>query len=271
MRRWGGDATLRYNYLVDSWNSAADYYYNSPQNSTGPLPDGSIFNLFVDTALADGSLRVGTIPILDSVPKDRDSECSYSVAMYGAQQKVDPYHPDCGNGFKPDGNTAITDTDLNVDGEPNSTTFAQHWIDYLISRYGSAKRGGVQVWSLGNEPDWWHAVHMDIHPKTATYDEILSRGLMYASAIKQADPDALVTRSGGGGMGRDVLLGDRFCQRLEHGAVYVLRQPGGSECARGRWPDGVVFAADARLRSSTGSACWIMWTCTPTSRRAGSR
>src|ERR1700722_13460047 len=73
VRRWGGDATLRYNYLIDTWNSAADYYYeNSAQTSTGPLPDGSLFNLFVDNALADGSLRVGTIPILDWLPKDRN-------------------------------------------------------------------------------------------------------------------------------------------------------------------------------------------------------
>ena len=194
VRRWGGDATLRYNYLIDTWNSAADYYFeNAPQTSTGPLPDGSLFNLFVNTALSDGSLRVGTIPILDWVPKDRGEECSYSVAMYGPQQKVDPYHTDCGNGFMPDGTTAIADTDLTVDGEPNSTSFAQDWIQYLTGRYGSAKRGGVQVWSLGNEPDWWYSVHMDIHPKTATYDEILSRGQMYATAIKQADPDALVT------------------------------------------------------------------------------
>ena len=193
VRRWGGDATLRYNYLVDTWNSASDYYFeNSPQPSTGPLPDGSIFNQFVDTSLMDGSLRVGTIPILDCVPKDRGRECSYSVAMYGPQQMVDPYDTDCGNGKNAAGDV-IMDTDLSVDGEPNSTSFAQGWIQYLIGRYGSASRGGVQVWSLGNEPDWWYGVHTDIHPKTATYDEILSRGQMYAIAIKQADPDALVT------------------------------------------------------------------------------
>ena len=68
------------------------------RTSTGPLPDGSIFNQFVDTSLIDGSLRVGTIPILDWVPKDRGRECSYSVAMYGPQQMVDPYDTDCGNG-----------------------------------------------------------------------------------------------------------------------------------------------------------------------------
>jgi uncharacterized protein (TIGR03437 family) len=193
-RRWGGDATLRYNYLIDTWNSAADYYFeNSPQNSTGPLPDGSVFNLFVNTALSDGSLRVGTIPILDWLPKDRGRECSYSVALYGSQQSVDPYDTDCGNGYETNGKTPIVDTDLTMDGEPNGTSFAQAWIQYLIGRYGSANRGGVQVWSLGNEPDWWYAVHMDIHPETGTYDEILSRGQTYAIAIKQADPDALVT------------------------------------------------------------------------------
>jgi uncharacterized protein (TIGR03437 family) len=193
VRRWGGDATLRYNYLIDTWNSAADYYFeNAAQTSTGPLPDGSLFDLFVNNALLDGSLRVGTIPILDWLPKDRNFECSYNVALYGAQKMMDPYNTECGDGETPAG-SPIMDTDLTVDGQPNNTMFAQGWIDYLIGRYGSANRGGVQVWSLGNEPDWWYSVHQDIHPMTATYDEILSRGQMYAAAIKQADPDALVT------------------------------------------------------------------------------
>jgi len=35
---------------------------------------------------------------MDWTPKDSTS-CSFSVAKYGAQQQVDPYQTDCGNGI----------------------------------------------------------------------------------------------------------------------------------------------------------------------------
>src|SRR5690348_15469281 len=46
VRRWGGDQTTRYNWLLDSYNAAADWYYEDfPASDGSPaLPDGSKFN-----------------------------------------------------------------------------------------------------------------------------------------------------------------------------------------------------------------------------------
>ncbi len=200
VRRWGGDATSRYNWLLDTYNSANDYFFENfaYSNPSTALPNGSEFDRFVETGLITGTKRIGTVPMLGWLPKSRDFGCSYRVSKYGPQQKTDMYQPDCGNGLLPDGKTPIVN-DPNDVSQPVDQTFAQQWIAHVISRYGTAARGGVQVWSLDNEPEYWDGVHTDIHPSRTTYDEMLSRGQTYAAAIKAADPSASVTGPVAGG------------------------------------------------------------------------
>ena len=193
--RWGGDSTTRYNWLNDSYNAASDWYFTSfPYDNPHPelLPFGSTFDLFVDRNLRNGERPLGTIPMLDWLPSQRTQMCSFSVGKYGPQQTVNPYDSDCGNGLKPDGKTKIVNDPADV-GTAVDQTFAQSWVQHLVSRYGTASDGGVKYWSLDNEPEWWFGVHIDIHPNPATYDEMLGRGIRYAAAVKSVDPSALVT------------------------------------------------------------------------------
>jgi uncharacterized protein (TIGR03437 family) len=191
--RNGGDGTNRYNYLLDTWNHASDYYFESiPDKVSTKLPDGSAFDLFVEQGLTTGSKRIGTTSLLEWLPKSESFLCSYSVARYGPQQMTDQYNPDCGNGFTPDGKTQIVN-DPSDTAEQFDQTFQAQWIKYVVSKYGSGTRGGVNIWSLDNEPEWWSSVHMDVHPKASSYDEIWTKGMTYALAIKQTDPTALVT------------------------------------------------------------------------------
>ncbi|HEY3742913.1 MAG TPA: glycoside hydrolase family 44 protein, partial [Bryobacteraceae bacterium] len=193
--RWGGDSTTRYNWLNDSYNAAADWYFTSfPYDNAQPslLPFGSTFDQFVDRNLRGGERPLGTIPMLDWLPSQRTQMCSFSVAKYGLQQQVNPYDADCGNGLKPDGKTHIVNDPADV-GTPVDEKFAEAWVNHVVSRYGTAADGGVKFWSLDNEPEWWMSVHIDIHPQPATYDEMLARGIRYAAAVKSVDPSALVT------------------------------------------------------------------------------
>ncbi len=223
VRRWGGDATSRYNWLLDTFNSANDYYFENFAygNAAPALPNGSEFDRFVENGLTTGTKRIGTIPMLGWLPKSRDFGCSFSVAKYGPQQKVDPYNSDCGNGFLPDGKTRITN-DPNDVSQVVDQTFSQQWIQHVIARYGTAVRGGVQVWSLDNEPEYWYGVHIDVHPNTATYDEMLSRGQTYAAAIKAADPSAAVTGPVAGGWPGMFYSAQDFYSGYNTGPNYVF-------------------------------------------------
>src|SRR5580658_8094107 len=194
VRRFGGDATTSYNWLIDVSNSASDWYFQNGSQTSGStvsLPNGSSFDLFHEANLQTGTLSLGTISLMDWTPKD-DTSCSFSVAKYGAQQQVDPYDSDCGNGILTSNGQQIVN-DPHDAYEPMAQTYPQDWVDYLMKRYGPGNAGGVNLWSMDNEPEWWYGVHIDIYQTPATYDDMLARSLRLAQAVKAADPTALVT------------------------------------------------------------------------------
>ncbi len=219
-RRWGGNNTSRYNWKLDISNIDADWFFEVlPDFSVDAsrLPEGSSFNKMMERTRTTGGMMIGTIPILGWLPGERKEMCSFDVAKYGAQCKVDPYaqyHPmTCGNGVKYDpacGNPSVADgqepqNKVYIQNDPldanirTDEAFQREWIKYLVSKYGRGDQGGVAVWSLDNEPVWWDSTHRDIHPNPFTYDEAFALGLKYAAVIKEADPTALVSGPIGAG------------------------------------------------------------------------
>jgi hypothetical protein len=67
------------------------------------------------------------------------------------------------------------------------------WIAHMQSTFGSAANGGVKLFTLDNEVMLWNSTHRDVHPLAPTYDEIWDKTVAYAAAIKQQEPNALVT------------------------------------------------------------------------------
>lgn len=194
VRRWGGNSTTRYNWQIDVSNRASDWYFeNIPKDrtmDTSILPNGSETDLFHEQDLRTGTETILTMPLIGWTPKSRNIVGGFSVAKYGAQQSVDPWATDCGNGVLSDG-TVITwndpaDTSYSID-----STFVSDWIAHLIGNYGAANAGGVRFYALDNEPMLWNSTHRDVFPDPLTYDEIASRTLAIAPAIKAADPAAM--------------------------------------------------------------------------------
>lgn len=196
VRRWGGNATTRYNWQNDISNHASDWYFeNIPNDNSNPgaLPDGSSADQFIDQNRRTGTDTILTLPLIGWTPKgtpqDRTDACGFSVALYGPQQNTNPYQPDCGNGLTPSGNpiTGNNPADTSIAITPS---FVQDWIHYLISRYGSAANGGVRFYDLDNEPMLWNSTHRDVHPNPTSYDELGQRTVNYAAAVKAVDPGA---------------------------------------------------------------------------------
>jgi hypothetical protein len=195
--RWGGNSTTRYNYLNDVRNTASDWYFeNIPQDDPLPpnLPDGSASNQFIEKDRRTGAQTLLTIPMIGWTAKAHSGghpyECGFKVSKYGVQQANDwEWDPDCGNGRYTNG-MPITgnnpaDTSLAI-----TSTFVQNWINYLKGKYGSASNGGVLFYDLDNEPMLWDDTHRDVHPQPTSYDEMLTRTIEYAAAIKATDPNA---------------------------------------------------------------------------------
>lgn len=192
VNRWGGNATTRYNWLVDSSNSGGDWFFTGGNGQANPVA-GAEADKFVSTNRANGSKSILTIPIIGYVNKTSAWNCGFSVAKYGPQQETNPYiHPNgdnCGNGKRPDGTPIANNDPLDV-SIVSDPTFMQGWLKHLISVHGTAAQGGVQIYQMDNEPSGWGTTHRDIHPNAPSYDELRDRTYQYASMVKATDPTA---------------------------------------------------------------------------------
>ncbi len=192
VRRWGGNATTRYNWQNDTANRASDWFFeNISEENADPstLPTGSAADRFVEQDQRTGTQTLLTMPLIGWTPKSREFTCGFSISKYGPQQQTDSWQPDCGNGLDANDDPITgndpTDTSMAID-----PSFVQAWLTHLIARFGTAAEGGVAYYNLDNEPMLWHHTHRDVHPEPVGYDELRERTYAYAAAIKEMDPTA---------------------------------------------------------------------------------
>jgi len=146
VRRWGGNATTRYNWQNDTSNRASDWFFKNipnPNPNAGALPNGSSSDQFVEQDRRTGTATILTAPLIGWTPKARAVACGFSVAKYGAQQSVDPWNSDCGNGIRTNGST-ITGNDPTDTSVAITPAFVQGWVAHVVARYGTAAAGGVR-------------------------------------------------------------------------------------------------------------------------------
>ena len=236
MLRWGGDQSTRYNWQLDSSNVGNDWFYmagsDKPLRPPGGTPDRAVL-----LSRQAGGRALLTVPIFDQLNNARGWDCSYPTSLFGPQRKVNPYvHPvvggvrtDAGDGIAPDGKPLppLTPEQIARAHRPNSPEFQQAWVRHLVQQFGTADHGGVAVFELDNEPGGWNNTHRDVHPEPTGHDELASRGLRYAAAVKAVDPSAQIAGPGDFVMHyqSDGRPGDG---KREHGdlgqATYYLRQ-----------------------------------------------
>ena len=195
VRRWGGNSTTRYNWQTDVHNTGSDWYYENIPGSNAygaSLPDGSATDLTVEQNLRTGAETILTLPLLGWTPKPGSAshpyDCGFKVSKYGAQDSVDPWDTNCGNGVQ--GGSEITGNDPTDTSVAIDPSFVTAWIDHLTGKYGDAAAGGVQFYNLDNEPMLWNSTHRDVFPNPLSYDQIRDRTYLYGAAIKAADPTA---------------------------------------------------------------------------------
>ncbi|HXN97541.1 MAG TPA: glycoside hydrolase family 44 protein [Candidatus Acidoferrales bacterium] len=193
--RWGGDATTRYNWQVDSSNAGFDWYFMGGNGQATPVPSASA-DLMINTyKSASNAHTLLTIPIIPYVNKMAAWNCSFPVSVYGSQQSTNPFvHPNndnCGNSIATDG-TQLMDNNIFANHIDNTVALQQGWMQHLITTFGTAANGGVPYYQLDNEPGGWSNTHRDVEPTQPDYDTIISLGQQYASMVKQTDPSAKV-------------------------------------------------------------------------------
>ncbi|MEO7795100.1 MAG: glycoside hydrolase family 44 protein [Thermoanaerobaculia bacterium] len=210
LNRWGGNRTTRYNWQLDVDNSAADWFFtnytadDSPEN----LPADSAADDFVRSARAADAEVILTLPTIGRVAgPDRERRWGFSQGLYGPQlqDECDLGAPEWCNPDAGNGRCTLAANPLHcnaagriIDNEPDDTTvevqtsFLTEWVTFVASRVGASSQGGVRYFALDNEPMLWNSTHSDIHPQPPTYNEVWSRGLAVAQAVKAYDSRAQI-------------------------------------------------------------------------------
>jgi len=188
-RRWGGNPTSRYNWkLGNAWNTGNDYFFRNVSITDDPKYS---YDKFLETNLAHKMQTALTLPMIGWVAKDTTSY-GFPVSKYGPQVEVDPDVPEAGNGLLIAGQrkqvTPGKPTETSVAAPPE---FIGEWVKSI--REKDKKRGrSVQMYILDNEPMLWSTTHRDVHPEPVNYDELLTRTIAYGSAVRKADPEAVI-------------------------------------------------------------------------------
>jgi len=206
IRRWGGNATTRYNWRNDSANRGADYLFMNFPNDNPDPSTGTSADHFLDANHAAGAESLVTIPTIGWAPPDTEVRWGFSQQKYGTQQFgecdinfYDGCHEDAGNGFHAGSGSPVTGNDPHDTSIEVGPSFEAAWVAHIVARLGAASQGGVEFYALDNEPMIWASEHRDVHPAPPTYDEIWGKTAGYAAAIKAADPGAKVTGPAEGG------------------------------------------------------------------------
>jgi hypothetical protein len=210
LERWGGNSTTRYNWRGPAHNAGADYFFLGYGSDQTGDADG-----FIASAAAAGALALMTVPTIGWVEKFDGAHptgvnWAYSQIKYGAQTldecrfynpQPDWCHGDAGNGLCDSkvNKTAYCIGGRIVGNDPADTSIGATpadvaaWIAHLQQTFGAADAGGVKLYALDNELMLWNSTHRDVHPEPVGFDEAWSRTFAYATAIRQAEPGALVT------------------------------------------------------------------------------
>ncbi len=180
-RRWGGNPTSTYNWELGAWNTSSDYFF---ENVTVSHKD------YLEENAAHGIVGAISVPMMGWVAKDVVSS-SFPVSVFGPQEATDQWRPSAGNGKNKKGKE-IKPGPPTLAYKQVTPEYVKRWVEAI--RQGDAKTGKRSVWMyiLDNEPMIWHLTHRDVHPEPLSYDELVERTIEYGTAIRQADPQAVI-------------------------------------------------------------------------------
>ena len=190
--RWGGNSTTRYDYLTGFHNTGSDWYFeNIPPDSPTVRPHDA----FILGDRSAGLRTVMTVPLIGWTPKapspaKHPYACGFPRSAFPSQDSFDQYDGGCGNGLH--NGTALRGNDPAATSTAIGPAWVGAWVKALRTSYGSAANGGVAYIELDNEPSLWDSTHRDVHPAALTYNELLSRTVAYAAAVRSADPSVKI-------------------------------------------------------------------------------
>ncbi len=193
LSRWGGNTTTSYDYRSDFWNLGNDWYFENYKSKDSAAASPSALDDLVTTAAATSERAAVTVPVLGWVAK-ANSACGFDIGVYGAQQSVDPWRTNCGNGRSAAGD------DLPVTRPPSDTSlpFGPGEVTGMAAHLAATNPAGAAplYYQLDNEPSLWSSTHRDVQPAAVDGTSLFAKSTAAADAVLAGDPSAIVTGPG---------------------------------------------------------------------------
>ena len=202
LNRSGGNATTRYNWEQNSFQTGFDWFFQSlPYSSAVPGDEADKFVADSRNGGAEPMITIPTMGWVADITTNRVKRWSFSVAKYGAQTETEATRtgyapwasPDSGNGISSANGQPITTNDPLDANKTVTSNFQKPWVQHLTNRWGTASGGGVRYYILDNEPSIWMSTHRDVFRTGATMQQILDRIVDYGTLIKTIDPGAIIS------------------------------------------------------------------------------
>jgi mannan endo-1,4-beta-mannosidase len=184
VRRNGGNRGSVYNWEINASNAGKDWHHTSDdwpctvlaiKNCGDPAAQ---FIGFYEQNKKAGAATVVTVPMLDYASADKSGEVKLEQKPPSQRfVKASPKKP---------GPLAAT-PDLK-----DGAVYQDEFVNYLVTKLGKAKDGGVKFYSLDNEPALWSETHPFVHAERTTYAEVVKRSEETAKVISDIDPSAFI-------------------------------------------------------------------------------
>jgi hypothetical protein len=181
--RVGGNRWTAYNWTHNASNAGSDWQFqNDAYLGGGEVPGGALLPAIKNAAARNAGLIL-TIPMAGYVAADKKGD--------GDFRKKDPNYLQ--TRFRP--TAAAKGAAFTLTPDPNSATvYADELVNWIKAQtpYAATDDKRPVFFALDNEPDLWSSTHAEIHPKPATYEELIKRSVDYSRAIKAVTPKTLI-------------------------------------------------------------------------------
>ncbi len=176
--RQGGNRMVAYNWENNASNAGADWKHSSDNNLSNSNDPADCVQVLSNDAEKYGiDYKMTTLQLCGYVAADKD----------GAVTEAEAAPSDRWNEVVLTKGSAFDETPDLTDGK----VYMDEYLNYIINTLGdSTSSTGIQGYSLDNEPALWSSTHPRIHPGLTTIEELHSKSVEMAKAVKQLDPNA---------------------------------------------------------------------------------
>lgn len=178
--RQGGNRMTAYNWETNASNAGSDWKHSSDTNlSESDDPADCVQQLSKDAAKYGVGYKLTTLQLAGYVSADKNGPVS--------EEETAP--SDRWNKVVLTKGSDFADTPDLTDG----VVYMDEYVNYIIKKLGDSKSAtGIQGYSLDNEPVLWNDTHSRMHPEPVTIEELKTKSIEMAKAVKKLDPNAEV-------------------------------------------------------------------------------